>query len=64
MHIGIATRSGQDEVLELLIDPHICEPLSAQPVDFCSKMFPHLAPLILADTHCSDTPLDVDMLIN
>ena len=26
-------------------------------------MFPHLAPLTLADTHHSDTPLDVDMLI-
>ena len=63
VRIGIATRSGQDEVLELRIVPHICEPLSAQPVNICSKMFPHLAPLTLADTHHSDTPLQVDMLI-
>ena len=63
VHIGITTRSGQDEVLELLIVLHICEPLSAQSVDLYSKMFPHLAPLTLADTHHSDTLLDVDMLI-
>ena len=63
VRIGVATRSGQDVVVELLIVPHICEPLSTQPVDLCSKIFPHLAPLTLADTHQSDTPLNVDMLI-
>jgi len=61
VRIGIATQCGQDEVLELLTVPHICEPLSPQPI--CPKTFPHLSSLTLADTHQSDTPLDVAMLI-
>ena len=42
---------------------NICEPLLAQPVDLCSRMYSHLAPLNLADTHQGDTPVEVDMLI-
>ena len=61
--VGISTTCGQGELLELLIIPHICKPLSTQPVDLCSKMYTHLAPLTLADAHHSDTPFDVDMLI-
>jgi len=64
VHIGITTRGGQDEVLELLTVPHICEPLAPQPIDLCSTLFSHLSSLMLADTHQSDTPLDVHMLID
>jgi len=63
VRIGIATRDGQDEILELLTVPHICEPLAPQPIDLCSTSFPHLSSLMLADTHQSDTPLEVHMLI-
>jgi len=63
LRIGITTRGGQDEVPELLTVPHICEPLAPQPIDLCSTSFPHLSSLTLADTHQSDTPLDVHMLI-
>ena len=61
--IGIVTKSGQDEVVELLVVPRICNALSAQPVQLCSNTFPHLTPLTLADTHPADVPLNVDMLI-
>ena len=63
MRIGIVTKSGQDEIVELLVVPCICNALSAQPVQLCSKTFPHLTPLTLADTHPADVPLNVDMLI-
>ena len=63
VRVGIVTTSSHDEILVLLIVPHICEPLSAQPITTCSKMFPHLSSLTLADTPSSDTPLTVDMLI-
>ena len=63
VRIGIVTKSGQGKVVELLVVPHICEPLTAQPVQLCSKTFPHLTPLTLADIYPADTPLDVDMLI-
>ena len=63
VRVGVVTTSSHDEILELLIVPHICEPLSAQPITTCSKMFPHLSSLTLADTPSSDTPLTVDMLI-
>ena len=61
--IGIITKSGQREELDLLTVSHICESLLAQPVDLCSKMYSHLAPLNLADTHQGDNPIEVDMLI-
>ena len=63
VRIGIVTKSGQDEVVELLVVPRICNVLSAQPVQLCSKTFLHLTPLTLADTHPADVPLNVDMLI-
>ena len=63
VRIGVITKSGQREELDLLTVPHICEPLLAQPVDLCSRMYSHLAPLNLADTHQGDNSIEVDMLI-
>ena len=63
VRVGVTTRSGKGEELELFIVPHICEPLLTQPIDFCSKQYSHLTPLNLADTNSSDTPVEVDMLV-
>ena len=63
VHVGVKTRSGEGEELELFIVPHICEPLLTQPIDFCSRQYSHLTPLNLADTNSSDTPVEVDMLV-
>ena len=62
VHIGmyIITASGHTEEFELLIVP---EPLLAQPIDFCPRMYSHLASLNLADTHHGDTSIEIDMLV-
>ncbi|XP_065902449.1 uncharacterized protein [Dysidea avara] len=63
VRVGISTKDGEGEILDVLVVPHICQPLSAQPIDLCSKIYTHLAPLNLADTHHNDTPLEIDMLV-
>ena len=57
------TTSGQRKKFELLLVPHICEPLLAQPVDFCSIMYIHLTSLNLSDTYYGDTLIVVDMIV-
>ena len=58
----IATKSGINQELELLVVPHICDPLTTQNTSTCSKKYDHIAHLNLADISEDDT-LEVDLLI-
>ena len=49
--------------VETTRNPHICEPLLAQPVDLSSAAYSHSAPLQLVDTHQGDNLIEIDMLI-
>ena len=62
VRISIHTKTGDSQNIDLLVVPHICDPLAIQNVDHCSKMYPHLAHLDLADMP-QDDKLQVDMLI-
>ena len=65
VRIGLATRDGTSQEVELFTVPFICQPLSTQPVDLCATKYDHLANLDLADP-CHDgdgTPMEVDLLI-
>ena len=63
VRIAIQTKSGQRQELELFVVPHICDPITAQSVNLCSRMYNHLSKLDLADTFDSEVPMKVDMLI-
>ena len=43
--------------------PHICEPLSSQPVTLCVDKYEHLANLDLADPADKNDQMAIDMLI-
>ena len=42
--------------------PHICEPLTTQPIDKCLELHPHISQLDLADDPMDETR-EIDMLI-
>ena len=63
VRVAIRTRSGHEQEFKLFVVPYICDPLTAQSVNLCSRMYSHLSQLDLADTHHSGTPMEVDMLI-
>ena len=48
--------------VDLFVVPHICEPITYQPLPECVKLFPHLADLELADDQIGDSR-EVDILI-
>jgi len=60
--VGIATKEGDDEELELVSVPIICQPLTFQPIDLCVKKYQHLSDLELADSTQNDVPMEVDLL--
>ena len=63
VRVAIRLRSGHKENLELVVVPHICDPLTVQPISLSSRMYNHLTQLDLADTFHAEMPLDIDMLI-
>ena len=63
IQVGINTVDGEGEIFEVIVVSHICQPLSAQSIDLCSNMYKHLASLNLTDTHHSDIPLEIDVLV-
>lgn len=62
VRLAVRTKSGVKQELDVFVVPHICDPLTTQPVDSCSKMYSHLADLDFADVSPDET-LEVDMLI-
>ena len=62
VRVSLGTREGKDKTIDLFVVPHICEPLTTQPIAKCLDFYPHLSGLELADD-----PLDeiheIDMLI-
>ena len=58
--LRVQTRSGPDLEISLFVVPHICDPLSVQPV---STGHHHLLGLDLADHRCGSEPPEVDLLI-
>ena len=60
MTLKVQTRSCPDLEVSLFVVPHICDPLSVQPV---STGYHHLLSLDLADHCCGSEPLEVDFLM-
>ena len=57
-----AQGTGQNTEIEEFVVPHICEPLTKQPLIECAGHFSHLAGLKLADDSANEMP-EIDMLI-
>ena len=63
VRVGVKTRDGPDMELTLFTVPHICDPLSAQPISLCAETCSHLLQLDLADTSDGETLMEIDVLI-
>ena len=62
VHVVVHTKTGICQEVELFIVQHICDPLTAQRIKPCSRMYAHLAPLEFAESLNSGCP-QVDKLI-
>ena len=63
VQIGVRLKYSPDTELMLYAVPHICDPLTAQPVSLCAEMYDHLSSLDLADSSSDETQLEVDVLV-
>ena len=63
IRVGLTTRDGMGQELELFTVPLVCHPLTAQPIDLCATKYQHLSSLDLADSSNEDAPMEVDLLI-
>ena len=63
VRLGLVTKDGRRQELELFVVPFICQPLTTQPIDLCAAKYKHLASLDLADTSSARASMDVDLLI-
>ena len=61
--LGMTLIDGEKE-LSLFDVPHICEPLSSQPVTLCVDKYEHLSTLDLADPVHAGDPMAIDILID
>ena len=59
VRVSLRTREGEDKSVDV---PHICEPLTTQPIDKCLDVYSHLSGLELADDPLDETR-EKDMLI-
>ena len=62
VQVSVATRNGVDKNIDLFVVPHICEPLTTQPLDKCLEFHPHISELDLADDPLDETR-EIDLLI-
>ncbi len=62
VRVEVHTKAGTTTSVDLFVVPHICEPITCQPITECLELFPHLADLELANDQTGDSR-DVDMLI-
>ena len=60
---SIDTKDGESLTMSLVVVPHICDPLRAQPVEFAQGNYDHLASLELADPGELVEELTIDILI-
>ena len=63
VRVEVKTRDGPDMELTLFTVPHICDPLSAQPISLCAETCSDLLQLDLADTSDGETLMEIDVLI-
>ena len=56
------TKIGEDKNIDLFVVPHICEPLTTQPIDKCLELCPHISGLDLANDSLDETR-EIDVLI-
>ena len=50
VRLGVLTREGNCMEITVVVVPHICDPIPAQPIDLTRQHFSHLADLELADS--------------
>ena len=62
VNVGMKMKHGTNHEFSVLVVPHICEPISPQPISVCLENCEHLSQLDLADSS-GDSPLEVDFLI-
>ena len=62
VQVSVKTRDGGDKKIDLFVVPHICEPLTTQPIGKCLELHPHISELDLADDPMDETR-EIDMLI-
>ena len=62
VRVSVQTRAGEDNNIDLFVVPHICEPLTTQPIDKCLELYPHISGLDQADDPLDETR-EIDMLI-
>ena len=58
--IGVVTREGGNQEMELSTVPLVCQPL---PIDLCKSDYQHLHDLELADSSTEGKPMEVDIQI-
>ena len=63
VQIGMKLRDGSDQYLELFTVPTICEPLTSQPIAFCTQKYGYLSQLDLADGSDGNSAMNIDLLI-
>ena len=61
--VAMEVNHGSELELTMFSVPHICEPLTVQPISLCAATCDHLAQLELADSCSDDSTLEVDVLI-
>ena len=61
--IGVVTRKGENQEMELFTVPLVCQPLLSQPIDLCKSDYQHLHDLELADSSTEGECMEVDLLI-
>ena len=61
--LNLVFRNGETTPIDLYTIPHVCEPVTCQPVSICKENFGHLATLDLAVPSDGSSPLDIDILI-
>ena len=62
VNVVMKMKHGLDQEIEAFVVPHICEPISPQPLNGCIRDYKHLSQLKFADSY-DDLPLEVDILI-
>ena len=63
VRIGMKLQDGSDQFLELFTVPTICEPLTSQPIAFCTERYGYLSQLDLADDFDGKSAMNIDLLI-
>ena len=63
VHLKLAMNNGEQLVLSMVVVPHICDPVRAQPIDTSKATYGHLSGLTLADSSNAMDDLDIDILV-